>query len=1054
MQINNHIYKRLKFLMILSAAIVVSIAASISAKAEFTLNVDTAIAHSDTQINLNWASIANSSYYKISRDGEVIKTINVDTERYFLSYTDTNLSPETEYNYTVTAVNSEQEIIQSASIKATTTKMKTPSIVTYYVDLNNKSITINWVNNSKAVSSTSVIKLDNDNETEIATLSNNGTSITFIDPALEIDKEVRYVLKSSDGYGHTTSYSSTISITPIEIPTITATLVNNKNIKISWEPNTNIQNYVLERSVYSENSWGSWETVVNNIKKNSTYVTDTISGDGTYRYRLYLNTENYKGYSNVSNPVTRLLSPKKLQCVPVNSRRIDLSWTNPQGWDYNLKVERRKSSSKSYSVLSILDSNISSYSDTKNLELNTGYYYRITAYNTEGFSISSSEYYIHTSPPHSAYSLQADILSSTRVTLYWEDGSDNEQGFIIERKTGSNSFSKIAEVPANVTTYTDGTLSVENTYTYRVIPYNPYGNAKSYTNELSLSTSLLKESPVSLTATEVSTNEINLTWAYENSAGYSTAIERKSGSNGSWKIITTLPAGFTSYNDIAVTDNNKYYYRVKTVIRENIYSKPYPNNETGVLAHTKLKAPQNLKASWSSENTVKLTWLDKSYGAEYFVIERKIDNGPFVVIDTIPSDEGNTWYNHSLTLGASYTYRIKSVKEMYTSDYSEEVTVEGNIVTAPSNLKATIISETKINLTWKDNSNNETKFIIEQKTNHNKTWKEIGSVKPNVTSYTVDKLKPDVLYTFRVIAYNSAYYMSSKSEECEVIIKGLKAPSDLTAKAISSSTITLEWKDNSSGEQGFIIERKSKESEFTEIAMTGSNTVRYTDNTLEAVKDYSYRVRAFNGALYTDYTNVSIARTHAAQTFDDLNSVLWAKKSIEYLAGRDIIKGKSINPNLFAPNDKITRAEFINLVVISLQFNKTPVGTFEDVKPEHWFYKNVMIAKNMGIVSGMGNNLFYPNEPIKREDMAVILARALKISGTPLPDYDLSILNKYSDRNIISDYALIAMALLNGEKIINGKSSTLLAPKDYATRAEAAVMIYNILSNYKLAGTL
>lgn len=113
-----------------------------------------------------------------------------------------------------------------------------------------------------------------------------------------------------------------------------------------------------------------------------------------------------------------------------------------------------------------------------------------------------------------------------------------------------------------------------------------------------------------------------------------------------------------------------------------------------------------------------------------------------------------------------------------------------------------------------------------------------------------------------------------------------------------------------------------------------------------------------------------------------------------------------------------------------------------------------MIAKNMGIVSGMGNNLFYPNEPIKREDMAVILARALKISGTPLPDYDLSILNKYSDRNIISDYALIAMALLNGEKIINGKSSTLLAPKDYATRAEAAVMIYNILSNYKLAGTL
>ena len=104
-----------------------------------------------------------------------------------------------------------------------------------------------------------------------------------------------------------------------------------------------------------------------------------------------------------------------------------------------------------------------------------------------------------------------------------------------------------------------------------------------------------------------------------------------------------------------------------------------------------------------------------------------------------------------------------------------------------------------------------------------------------------------------------------------------------------------------------------------------------------------------------------------------------------------------------------------------------------------------MIVKNAGIISGTGNNLFYPNEPIKREDMAVILARAMKISGNPLPIHDTSTLDKYSDKNIISDYALLSLSILNGEKIINGKSSTILAPKDYATRAEAAVILYNIL---------
>jgi len=125
---------------------------------------------------------------------------------------------------------------------------------------------------------------------------------------------------------------------------------------------------------------------------------------------------------------------------------------------------------------------------------------------------------------------------------------------------------------------------------------------------------------------------------------------------------------------------------------------------------------------------------------------------------------------------------------------------------------------------------------------------------------------------------------------------------------------------------------------------------------------------------------------------------------------------------------------------------KTPTGTFADVKPNHWYYRNVMIAKNMGIVSGTGNNYFYPDDPIKREDMAVILAKTFKIIGKPLPNHSDSVLDKYSDKNLISIYALQSMAILNGEGIITGKSSSQLSPKDYATRAEAAVILYKALN--------
>jgi hypothetical protein len=1036
------IAKLLKASLIILGAIIGLLTASVTAKVSFDLTATNAVANPDTQINLNWTSVADSVYYKISRDNVVIKKIDVDTERNYLSYVDTGRLPETTYNYKVDAVNSKGEVVQTVSRSVVTASMKAPSIVSSCIDLNNKYVTLTWVNNSLAVDNTSVIKIG---EGIIASSSTVGNSITFLDSSLTAGTKVQYALMSSDGMGHTSPYSSIVTLTPIELPTITASLVNKVNT-ISWDNNSNIEDFVLERSEYLENHWSSWSTIIDNIKPGSTSVKDTITNDGIFRYRLSINTKSFIGYSNISNPITRLFSPTNLECTPVGIGRIDLKWTNPSGSDYNLKVERKKSSDSSYTLLATLDSNISTYSDSNNIELNTGYYYRITAYISESNSAKSSECYIFTGPPDPARSLKADIISTNKVKLDWDDDSNNELGFIIERKINSGNFSQIATVSTNTTTYTDNTLSIDNIYTYRVIPYNPYGNAKSYTNELYISTSLIKDPPISLKAVPISASEIDLSWIYADSGNYSTAIERKMGSNGKWQLITTLPEGFTSFNDTKLSAGSQYYYRVKNVIDNNTYSRAYPEN--GVSASTKLMAPKELNAKWSSSDTIKLTWRGQSYGEKYFIVERKTDNGAYIKVATVSSDNGDYWFDSGLVSGKNYTYRIKSVSDDNSSDYSKEITVEGFTINPPSNLKATIVSEKEITLTWKDNSNNETSFKIEQKSSTSNYWYEIDSVIANRTSCTIGNLKSDKLYTFRVFAYNSTYNISSESVECEIAIIPLSPPSDLTVKTKSSSVISIEWTDNSTSEEGFIIERKSKDSDFKEIAKTDSNVTKFVDYNLQAEKEYYYRVRAFKGTSYTTYSNIVYTVTNIAKTFSDLNSVPWAKKAIENLAEWDIIKGKSSSQNIFAPNDKITRAEFISIVVTSLKFNGTPVGTFEDVKPEHWYYKNVMIAKNVGIVSGIGSNLFYPNEPIKREDMAVILARAMKISGNPLPNHDTSILDKYADKNAISDYAILSLSILNGEKIINGKSNTILAPKDYATRAEAAVMLYNILSQY------
>jgi hypothetical protein len=94
------------------------------------------------------------------------------------------------------------------------------------------------------------------------------------------------------------------------------------------------------------------------------------------------------------------------------------------------------------------------------------------------------------------------------------------------------------------------------------------------------------------------------------------------------------------------------------------------------------------------------------------------------------------------------------------------------------------------------------------------------------------------------------------------------APSGLTATAKSANRIDLNWADGAANEDGFRIERcrgvLCADADFVQIAQTGPNTITYSDAGLDAVTAYSYRVRAFNGAGNSAYSNTARAITMIA----------------------------------------------------------------------------------------------------------------------------------------------------------------------------------------------
>ena len=184
------------------------------------------------------------------------------------------------------------------------------------------------------------------------------------------------------------------------------------------------------------------------------------------------------------------------------------------------------------------------------------------------------------------------------------------------------------------------------------------------------------------------------------------------------------------------------------------------------------------------------------------------------------------------------------------------------------------------------------------------------------------------------------------------------------------------------------------------------------------------------------------------KSFKDIHTggSAWAKEYIEALASKTIIQGKTIDT--FAPNDQITRSQFAQLLARALNLPKKPYeGTFSDVTEKmDWMVYDIEAANRAGIVTG-DNGKFKPNEKITRQQMAAMIIRAIEYQDATLLEGVESVV-PFKDAASISDYAQQYVGLAVSLGIISGREvdgEYVFAPKENATRAHAAKMLYYLL---------
>ncbi|RAV06417.1 S-layer homology domain-containing protein [Paenibacillus sp. YN15] len=176
--------------------------------------------------------------------------------------------------------------------------------------------------------------------------------------------------------------------------------------------------------------------------------------------------------------------------------------------------------------------------------------------------------------------------------------------------------------------------------------------------------------------------------------------------------------------------------------------------------------------------------------------------------------------------------------------------------------------------------------------------------------------------------------------------------------------------------------------------------------------------------------------------FTDAAEAPWARKAIEGLAARGVAEG--MEKNRFVPGAALTRAEFVQLLINAFSLaNERAEAPFTDVEKTAWYYRAVASAQALGIVQGYEDGTFGGGNMITRAEMAALLYRTLEAAGrTPARGAGTE---SFADAREFPAYAREALDRLLSAGIISGLEDGRFAPEETATRAQAAVIIYNAL---------
>lgn len=412
-------------------------------------------------------------------------------------------------------------------------------------------------------------------------------------------------------------------------------------------------------------------------------------------------------------------------------------------------------------------------------------------------------------------------------------------------------------------------LTNETVYYWRVNSTNYVGTG-DYSDIGVFSTKDTIYAPSELVIAADTLIHANVSWKDNSSNESGFKIEKKDPGSNTFSEIGMVNSNVTNYIDTTVVQAKTYVYRVRAY-NQYTYS-PYSAEESAVIPIKSLAPPTDLLSEPNASGDIVLTWHINSNNEDGFDVYREelginqsMEAGnkgkarimsSSILIARL-SKGTSTYIDTTVQLGKVYIYQINAYNQYGVS--APTPTKEPLMVLlAPTNLRTVSISTNEVTLQWDLHSSNETGYKILRANKPSMNYELIDSTINVTNTYTDKKVDDGKKYFYCVYAYNNNYGKSAQTS-VDLVLIPLNPPTNVAATQLQNENkIKITWKDNSSSETGFEIERKeSLESSFTKVGEVKENIITYTDESVTNNLTYTYRIRGINDETSSDYATTS-----------------------------------------------------------------------------------------------------------------------------------------------------------------------------------------------------